>query len=99
MPGNIKLHDCKNEQIDIHEIELARLRLRLRTTEQRLDGLISFCEYVASNLDIAIDYSEFLAGTISDHWYSEKLGNFAGFPKPTPPNFDEFKEFKERQAE
>jgi hypothetical protein len=89
-----KKPDELQRKINLHFIEVVG---KVRELDRRVRGLVNYSEYLASNLDLAVSYAEFLSNNVSKERQSQSLNTFQLLPSERTPTFEEFKEIRRKK--
>jgi hypothetical protein len=69
----------------------------INAMNDRLRGLVSYTEYIATNLDTAVDYTEFIGNQITPRFTDSDLKRTEDNPGHRIPSFKKFQEMRRRQ--
>lgn len=89
-----KKPDELQQKINLHFLELVG---KVRAMDTRVRGLVKYSEYLASNLDLAVSYAEFLSDSISKERQAQSLNTFQLLSSERTPTFEEFKEIRRKK--
>lgn len=88
--GSKKDSPTEIRALQFHIVELVG---KVRALDSRLRNLITYVEYVAGNLDVSVDYAEYLGEIIAKHQTQQTIGGSI-VPSERTPTFLEYRKLR-----
>lgn len=90
-PNTMREHNHQNE---LSDYALREIIGKIKAIDSRLQGLIRYTEYIATNLDSSVDYAEFIGKQIDYTYHPQDLKRTEIDPGNRTPSFKQFNEMR-----